>query len=206
MNVAQKSYASMVPTDGSPSNTVFDNLIAVFPNLYSKEFCDIAINRFEETYSAGFGFQHHWGPARKDSVVFSSDTVGHECLGSFYKEFNEIFWNRAYAEYKGKYEILESCAEHAIFSAKIQRSLVGEGYHQWHFDSSSRNAAGRLLVFILYLNDVEEGGETEFLYTPKRIKPKKGTLLIFPSSFTHAHRGNPPLSNTKYILTGWVEF
>jgi len=25
-------------------------------------------------------------------------------------------------------------------------------------------------------------------------------------AFTHTHRGNPPLSNTKYIMTGWLEY
>jgi hypothetical protein len=58
---------------------------------------------------------------------------------------------------------------------------------------------------MLYLNDVEEGGETEFLYLKKRIKPQQNRLLIWPAGFTHTHRGNPPLSNNKYIITGWVE-
>jgi hypothetical protein len=61
------------------------------------------------------------------------------------------------------------------------------------------------MAFILYLNDVEDGGETEFLYYHKRIKPKQGTLILFPAGYTHTHRGNPPLKGSKYILTGWVE-
>ena len=39
-----------------------------------------------------------------------------------------------------------------------------------------------------------------------RVKPKQGTLVIWPAAFTHTHRGNPPLSNDKYIVTGWTEF
>ena len=56
---------------------------------------------------------------------------------------------------------------------------------------------------MIYLNDVEEGGETEWLYQQLKIKPKKNTAVIWPGSFTHLHRGNPPISGTKYILTGW---
>jgi hypothetical protein len=63
-----------------------------------------------------------------------------------------------------------------------------------------------MMQAILYLNDVEEGGETEFLYFSKRVKPKQGTLLLFPASFTHTHRGNPPLSGTKYIMNTWLEY
>jgi hypothetical protein len=53
---------------------------------------------------------------------------------------------------------------------------------------------------------VEEGGETEFLYLSQRVKPKTGRLVIFPSGYVHTHRGNPPLSGEKYIMTGWIEF
>jgi len=58
----------------------------------------------------------------------------------------------------------------------------------------------------LYLNDVEEGGETEFLYVKRRVSAKKGRFVLWPAGFTHTHRGNPPLSGEKYIMTGWVEF
>jgi hypothetical protein len=51
------------------------------------------------------------------------------------------------------------------------------------------------------LNDVQDGGETIFMNC--KIKPKKGRLLIFPSTWTYIHGGNIPISNDKYILTGW---
>ena len=55
----------------------------------------------------------------------------------------------------------------------------------------------------MYFNDINDSGETEFLYQKKRIKPKAGRVLIFPGSFTHLHRGNPPYK-PKYIATGWI--
>ena len=57
---------------------------------------------------------------------------------------------------------------------------------------------------MIYLNDVEDGGETEFLYQRKRVKPVRNRAVIWPGSYTHLHRGNPPLSGTKYVLTGWM--
>jgi hypothetical protein len=56
----------------------------------------------------------------------------------------------------------------------------------------------------MYLNDVEEGGETEFHYIPKRVTAKKGRILMFPAEFTHTHRGNAPLSNDKYVIATWA--
>ena len=58
----------------------------------------------------------------------------------------------------------------------------------------------------LYLNDIEEGGETEFLDQNRRIKAQKGTMVIFPAAWTHVHRGNPPLNKDKYIGTGWYTY
>jgi hypothetical protein len=89
---------------------------------------------------------------------------------------------------------------------KMQRTLPSEGYHMWHSENSNLINKSRAFSWILYLNDVEQGGETEFLYLSKRVQPKAGRILIFPAGFTHAHRGNPPLSGEKYIATGWVEY
>ena len=55
-----------------------------------------------------------------------------------------------------------------------------------------------------YLNDVESGGETEFYFQKRSIKPRKGTVVIAPAGFTHTHRGNVPISGDKYIITSWL--
>ena len=88
---------------------------------------------------------------------------------------------------------------------KIQKTFPTEGYHIWHIEHNKgfENEA-RVLAFAIYLNDVEEGGETEFLHFKKRVKSKKGRIVIWPASFPYFHRGNPPISNEKYILTSWM--
>jgi hypothetical protein len=114
---------------------------------------------------------------------------------------------KSFESYTQKYDIVKSMGSQAISPAvKIQRTCPGEGYHIWHCEHASVDTGRRLLLAILYLNDVEEGGETEFLYLHKRVAPKCGTLLICPSSFTHTHRGNPPLKGIKYIMNAWINF
>jgi hypothetical protein len=81
-----------------------------------------------------------------------------------------------------------------------------EGYHIWHYDwnPKKRRTCMRMCVGMVYLNDVEKGGETEFYHQKLKIKPTQGTLVIWPAYFTHTHRGNPPISNTKYIVNQWL--
>ena len=88
------------------------------------------------------------------------------------------------------------------------------GYHHWHseqFPQTQKNnqeqlALHRVLLWIVYLNDVNEGGETEFYHQQVSVKPKQGELILAPCGFTHTHRGGIPISNDKYILTSWVMY
>ena len=91
-------------------------------------------------------------------------------------------------------------------SVKLQKTEPGGGYHVWHSERTAGFLSGQLreLAYTIYLNDVDEGGETEFLMQHRRVQPKKGLLLIWPAYFTHKHRGNPPLKGEKYIATGWI--
>ena len=73
-----------------------------------------------------------------------------------------------------------------------------------HAEAACKSSSCRVVNYMVYLNDVEEGGETEWLYQKRKIKPEKGTVVIWPGSFTHLHRGNPPMSD-KYIATGWYQ-
>ncbi len=90
--------------------------------------------------------------------------------------------------------------------AKIQKSEVGQGYHLWHCETGALVYSRRIVVVALYLNTVEEGGETEFLVQHVRKSPEQGTMVMFPAGWTHPHRGNPPLNEAKYFLTSWIEF
>jgi len=97
----------------------------------------------------------------------------------------------------------------APFTAqKYQKGIGNYGY--WHSEifpqAGANEALHRMLLVIIYLNDVEEGGETDFYYQDKSVKPKAGTMIVAPCGFTHTHRGNVPISSNKYVITSWVLF
>tara|TARA_B100000925_G_scaffold280361_1_gene251030 strand:+ start:53 stop:628 length:576 start_codon:yes stop_codon:yes gene_type:complete len=90
-----------------------------------------------------------------------------------------------------------------LYDLKVKKIPIGGGFHQWHFENGSIPYSQRKFVVQLYLNDDFEGGETEFLYQNRRELAREGDVIIFPAGYTHTHRGNPPIGNTKYIVTSW---
>lgn len=93
----------------------------------------------------------------------------------------------------------------------LQHYAAGSGgYHHWHSEIFPKDPQceqlHRVLLWIIYLNDVTEGGETEFFYQGRKVSPRAGRLVVAPAGFTHTHKGHVPRSNDKYILASWVMY
>tara|TARA_R100001460_G_scaffold80495_1_gene121427 strand:+ start:250 stop:840 length:591 start_codon:yes stop_codon:yes gene_type:complete len=184
--------------------------IGIFKNFMPNELIDGYLNFFNKCEKQGAIY-----PRKEDEMLVSDnaiDTIGEtpgiSNVAMTYNNtpFINIFFKNVYPLYAQKYSYLKKLATHNILEVKIQKTKIGEGYHTWHCENAQMKARNRIMAFMVYLNDVTEGGETEFLYQQCRFKPEKNTTLIWPANFTHVHRGNPPLSNDKYIITGWVEY
>ncbi len=81
------------------------------------------------------------------------------------------------------------------------------GHFDWHHEQgSSINSLGRFLVWMIYLNTIDNTGSTDFYYQEKSFQPLAGSLLMWPAGITHKHRGNPNLDTDKYMCTGWFNF
>lgn len=187
------------------------DFIGVFHGAFTPEFCDELIEQYEIAKDLGlcgnrqqfegisksmkadtaFVLQPH-SPPRTDAWAKLGTGLFDRVVSEYASHFQEYFSQDVLLENR---------------DIKIQKTLPKEGYHLWHSEHAPMSDySKRLLAWIVYLNDVDEGGETEFLYQSMRVKPKKGTAVIFPTMFTHTHRGNPPLSGEKYIATGWITY
>lgn len=190
-----------------------NDFVGIYDGFFCEEFCDGLISYFEWAKANNRSFGRHEAESKKKdgSVVlnpgnFSEISFSYANASTFLKDFNTTFWDVCYKDYSSVYSTLSDYDTHTIFTYKIQKTDPSGGYHIWHCEDGQKAYSNRVGVYILYLNDVEEGGETEFLYLSRRITPKKGRLVIFPPNYPWSHRGNPPLTGTKYIMTGWVEF
>ena len=88
----------------------------------------------------------------------------------------------------------------------MQKYEPGGGYKQFHSERSSTQFFNRTHAWMIYLNDVDVGGETEFYYQQHFERAEMGKLVIWPADFTYLHRGIIAPYETKYILTGWLEY
>ena len=113
---------------------------------------------------------------------------------------------KAVSLYYKKYSLENIFAVTLRESFNIQHYKPNEGFFGWHCERSQTQNNQRALVFMTYLNDVTDEGETEFYWQKLKVKPVKGKMVVWPTDFTHLHRGITSPTQEKYIATGWFNF
>ena len=180
------------------------DFITIYENALSKEYCEEWIKYIDYLRKEGLIRQENHKNHERDheTLNFSNDdcfdlTSSDKLVRSFLPMIKGCVDN-----YLDDYSVLGK-SNFLLYDVKAKRIPIGGGFHSWHYENASFNTSTRRFVVQAYLNTVEEGGETEFLYQNKRTKAVQGTVLIWPAGFTHVHRGNPPIGQDKYILTSW---
>lgn len=100
-----------------------------------------------------------------------------------------------------------------------QRYLPGQqfkAHNDWFYTTESywekekKRGGQRSWTAMIFLNDVEEGGETHFTEVGIQITPKQGVLLAWNNALPDGtpnrgtlHAGTPVIKGTKYIITKW---
>lgn len=195
-----------------------DKYIYEKENVISKEVCEEMIELFNSMPNKGYGTTA--GGVRrniKKTIDYNIPSKGEE-------KRNEIEINM----WKDKRELLtkvlsKNIREYLIdiydtYAGVLYDNIFTEGFmmqvyykndgsYRIHTDNAVKMdiddmPVDRIVTFIFYMNDISEGGETE-LWKKIKIKPKAGKLLLFPACWTFPHSGNMPISDDKYIITGW---
>ena len=181
-----------------------NDFISVIDDFMPPDDCDEYISLIEHYISNGYIFKENESLHERDHLtmnfnndnnynILSGDNLSIKFLPSLSDPVNEYL---KFYSVLGKERLL-------VYDTKVKKIPIGGGFHDWHYENAGLQVSARKLVVQLYLNTIHEGGETEFLYLNKRIKAKRGRLIIFPAAFTHTHRGNPPIGQDKYIVSTW---
>ena len=143
------------------------------------------------------------GMYKKSTEIYISNQL---MLLPLFKELNEQI-KIALDEYISIYPQLDTLARFSLSPYNIQYYKPREGYLAWHCDQpdGSQPFISRVLVFLFYCHDIENGGGTEFLHQDYVSKSEKGKLIIFPPDWKFTHRGVPS-KKEKMIATGWWNF
>jgi len=191
------------------------DFVYVKDNVFTKDFCENLIKDFESVPElhnvgqSGSGIDH---TIKNSSDI---DLMDFPLFENYVKEicdgFNMVvkesldslpFQNRF-----EPYHFMLVNNDTTYYNLQMQKYVMGKGHdHGYHWEADTLQNTIRQFVFILYLNDVEKGGETELLYGQHFIKPKQGSVLCHPAGFPFVHRGLVPESSDKYIVTTWLNF
>jgi prolyl 4-hydroxylase len=199
--------APVIESAKAPSQAILDvrNYVRYYDGALSREFCAQLVENFEN--AAHLQVPHGKGhQAGLDASGWTELNVGRVADAAFLG-----FFHAQIDKYLGEYNreiglTLPIPPSVKLDDLRIKRYRAGSGENfQPHFDAYERMAA-RYLVFLWYLNDVADGGETAFVDIDMKVAPRAGRLLMFPPYWMYQHAGLPPVSNDKYIISTYLMF
>jgi prolyl 4-hydroxylase len=171
-------------------------LILILENVLSDAECDALVNLAKDRMErAKIGKSHVVSDIRTSSSMF------------FEESENELI-QRVESRVT---ELLNIPISHAE-PLQILHYKSGEQY-QPHYDyfTSGNVANNRICSLVMYLNDVEEGGETYFPSLHFSVTPRKGSAVYFEYFYNDnrlneltLHAGNPVVVGEKWVATQWM--
>ena len=201
-----------------------DPLIWIRDYALEPDFCDHVISKFvnedeDIKYKGRTGFPPRINPI-KDSQDLGIDLYEHwvdeakvfrenlrVCFQEYVNHLNTHFCMPTYSHNPSGSlaQFPVSAGELIDYGFQIQETKP-YGCYDWHEDSlvNFQRKHERVATYLYYLNDIFEDGCTEF-FNGFKVSPRKGRLLMFPSTWTYMHRGGVLHGEqNKYIATGWL--
>jgi hypothetical protein len=180
-----------------------NDFIHIYENALESNICDLLVSLFDQTSDKHERFENEGKPNFTQFNLTENKEISSEVNQIHNHVIKNVF------TYRDKYyEFVDTRVfpkDHAFEQFRIKKyNPGGEDRFDTHVDVVDYSTARRFLSFMWYLNDVETGGETVF--KDLTIKPKKGTLLIFPPLWLFPHKGNPPISESKYIMSTYLHY
>jgi 2OG-Fe(II) oxygenase superfamily len=193
---------TLVNFDEDFVSTPLQNFIITFDNIIDDELCDIILKEYmdckwEKTLIGNgvvddtkrnvdtIGISYDSSIALNPQIRKQIDQRIFDCAGKAIEKYNEMV-PEALIEQDTGYELL--------------RYKEGQFYIQ-HTDSFK--ARPRAVSCSFVLNDDYEGGEWGFFDNKIKIKPKKGSVVMFPSNFLYPHQINTVTKGTRYSIITW---
>lgn len=183
--------------------TDLTHFIRTYERALEPAVCDRMVDAFESMQAQQVRSGRNFREALSESSWTELDLT-HRTEQAFKQQIAEVVFHFK-AQYEDDCGIRPRLPDPASLGKLMMKryDANGEDNFQPHYDSVGPHA-NRYLVFLWYLNDVAEGGETDFVDLERKIAPVKGRLLMFPPYWMWRHTGRTPVSNAKYILSTYL--
>ena len=191
-----------------------DKYIKIYDDVIDADSCNLLIGKFESAEEDQYEVIRQ--AERDKAIAFTQINLA-----------NSADWTSVQ---NGMLEVFQDYIMHYINDCNIQpkqwpttygyeairiKRYLDNDYDRFdpHVDVMNIDTARRFLAFFIYLNDVDEGGETEFVqltkpgtHIPLKIKAQQGRLLMFPPQWMYYHAGLKPVSNSKYLIHSYCHY
>jgi len=175
--------------------------IHLIESVYSKESCNHLIDYFEENINLA-------KPGGGGNKKLNNLEI---CLRIDFKNPSgfglENILSNMVSQYKEKFPLINSINKWNVYpTCQFARFKPNNYYRYIHCEQSNGEPfIRRVFAWMIYLNDIKEGGGTHFHHQNFTTKPVAGNLYIWPAGWTHMHVGVNAPYESKYTITGWVE-
>ena len=178
-------------------------------NIRNDNLCKQIINFFEENKilhgkgATSLGVDQT--KKKTTDIVINPNDLKNDKYKCFNSYIDELY--KCFIDYQLQWPFLKSVVKNVdIGTFNVQKYSKGDHFSQIHTERSDLKSSNRLFAWMTYLDNVEDGGTTNFLHYSIKIKPEIGKTLIWPAEWTHAHSGEILNSGEKHIITGWMNF
>ena len=194
------------------SSSHMDKWVQVYDNVIDELSCEELIKKFEDSHEY---YQTVHQEDGDNAISFEQITlVEHEEWQSVQNGMLEMFQDYI-VHYKLDCGVFDKMwPETYGYEAIRMKRYLANDYDRFdpHVDVMNHATSKRFLAFFIYLNDVEEGGETEFFFNkpgtfiPFKVEPKRGRMLMFPPTWQYYHAGLKPISGKKYLIHSYCHY
>ena len=178
------------------------DFIEVYDNILSSKECEKIINFVNDQHlkRGTFGGKKY-RPDVKDSWEFGVPDINANTL---YNRIIEKGLRESVKKYLVRHPQLNDVNPWGpVTGYNLQKYNPKQGYHLRHCENAGNS--DRILVWMIYLNTVTDGGGTYFENFDRTTDAVEGRCVLWPPYWTHFHNGIVSNTQTKYIATGWFQ-
>ena len=191
-----------------------DRYIKIYDDVIDADSCNMLIGKFEAAEEDQY--EEVRQVERDKAIAFTQiNLVNNKDWASVQNGMLEVFQDYIMAYINDCKIAPKQWPQTYGYEAIRMKRYLNNNYDRFdpHVDVMNQETSRRFLSFFIYLNDVDEGGETEFIsinkpgtYIPLKIEPRRGTLLMFPPLWMYYHAGLKPVSNNKYLIHSYCHY